>query len=114
MDSNESGWLDQAESILDQLLKFTAQLAELEKDPDIDAKSLSMACARRLEDLKRLIPGDLKTVAPAENDLLEKMRELYSRTQVCLEILQRKSNKVASEIQGLSQKKRALDAYGRR
>ena len=110
MKSNEPDWLDHAESILDQLLKFTAQLAEIEQDPGVDAKALAQACTRRLDDLKRIIAPDLK-VLQANNDVLEKMRELYSRTQVCLEILGRKSNRAATDLQGLTRTKQAMSAY---
>ncbi len=110
MKSNELDRLDHAESILDQLLKFTAQLAEIEQDPGVDARSLAQACTRRLDDLKRLMVPDLKDLQ-AKNELLEKMRELYSRTQVCLEILGRKSNRAATELQGLSRTKQAMSAY---
>jgi hypothetical protein len=114
MEMNEADWLDRAESILDQLLKFTAQLAEFEQDPGVDAKALSMACARRLDDLKRLIPPDVKGLSQAKNDVLEKMRELYSQTQACLEVLGEKSNRAASKLQCLTRKKRAIRAYAGR
>ena len=112
MKSNGSDWLDRAESILDQLLKFTAQLAEIEQDPEVDAKALTFACAQRLDDLKRLIPQDLKTLPPAKNEILEKMHELYSQTQVCLEVLGKKSSRAAAKLQCLTKKKRAIMAYG--
>jgi hypothetical protein len=106
--------MDQVESILDQLLKFTAQLAELENDPGVDAKALSDACIMRLDDLKRLVPQDLKSSAASANEVLEKMRNLYARTQVCLEILERKNNRVTAKIQSLSKTKQAIGAYGAR
>jgi hypothetical protein len=111
MESNGSDWLDCAESILDQLLKLTAQLAEIEKDPEVDAKALSDACAQRLDDLKRLIPQDLKGLPPAKNEVLEKMHDLYSQTHVCLEILGKKSSRAAARLQLLTKKKRAIMAY---
>ncbi len=111
MESNGSCWMDQAESILDQLLKFTAQLAEFEKDPQVDAKALSDACVRRLDDLKRLMPQKLKNSPVARNEVLEKMRDLYTRTQVCLEILERKNNRVAAKLQSLSKTSQAISAY---
>jgi len=111
MGSNESCWMDQAESILDQLLKFTAQLAEFENDPQVDAKALSDACVRRLDDLKRLVPQKLRKSPVAGNEVLEKMRDLYTRTQVCLEILERKNNRVAAKLQSLSKTKQAISAY---
>ncbi len=63
MESNEPCWMDQAESILDQLLKFTAQLAEFENDPQVDAKALSDACIRRLDDLKRTYAAETGKLA---------------------------------------------------
>ncbi len=111
MESNESCWMDQAESILDQLLKFTAQLAEVENDPQVDAKALSNACARRLDDLKRLVPQKLQNSPVAGNDVLEKMRNLYTRTQVCLEVLESKNNRVAAKLQSLSRTRQAISAY---
>jgi hypothetical protein len=111
MESNGLDWLDCAESILDQLLKFTAQLAEIEQDPGVDAKALTFACAKRLDDLKRLIPQDLKILPPAKNELLEKMRDLYSQTQVCLEVLGKKSSRASAKLQSLSKRKRAVMAY---
>ena len=111
MESNESCWMDQAESILDQLLKFTAQLAEFENDPQVDAKALSNACIRRLEDLKQLMPQQRKNSREASTAVLEKMRDLYTRTQVCLEILERKNNRVSAKLQSLSRTKQAIGAY---
>ncbi len=113
MESNGSDWLDRAEAILDQLLEFTAQLAEIEQDPGVDAKALSLACARRLDDLKRLIPQDLQSLLPAQNEMLEKMRELYSRTQVCLDVLENQGNRAAARLQDLNAKKQAVRAYSR-
>jgi hypothetical protein len=103
--------MDQAESILDQLLKFTAQLAELENDPHVDAKALSNACIRRLDDLKLLMPQERGSPLAARSEVLEKMRDLYTRTQVCLEILERKNNRVAAKLQSLSRTRQALSAY---
>lgn len=111
MEKDKLSRMNQAESILDQLLQFTAQLAELEKDPKLDANAISEACIRRLEDLKRLMPQDLKSSQDSTGGVLEKMRDLYARTQVCLEILERKSNRVASELQTLSRTRHAIDAY---
>jgi hypothetical protein len=114
MESNELCWMDQAESILDQLLKFTAQLTELENDPQVDVKALSNACAKRLDDLKRLLPQGLKSSPSPTSEVLEKMRDLYARTQVCLAILERKNNRVAAEIQSLTKTKKAINAYSAR
>ncbi len=114
MESNESCWIDQAESILDQLLKFTAQLAELENDPQVNIRALSDACAKRLDDLKRLMPQDLKHSTSPTSEVLEKMRDLYARTQTCLGILERKNNRVAAELQHLSRTKHAITAYNTR
>jgi len=114
MESKELCWVDQAASILDQLLKFTAQLAELENDPEVDAKALSNACAMRLEELKRLVPQDLKSSPASTNEVLGKMRDLYARTQACLDILERKNNRVAAKIQSLSKAKHAIGAYNAR
>ena len=112
MESNESDWLDRAESILDQLLKFTAQLAELEKDPQVDARALSIACVKRLDDLKQLIPQQLESLPEAAiTQILEKMQNLYSRTQVCLEILEKKNNRVSAKLQCLSRKREGVMAY---
>jgi hypothetical protein len=111
MESNGSDWLDYAESILDQLLKFTAQLAEIEQDPEVDARALSAACAKRLDDLKQLIPNDLKSLPTARNEILEKMQSLYSQTQVCLEVLGKKSTLASERLQCLTKRKRAMMAY---
>jgi hypothetical protein len=111
MESNGSCWMDQAESILDQLLKFTAQLVELETDPQVDARALSNACIRRLDELKQLMPQQRKNSREASTEVLEKMRDLYTRTQVCLEILERKNNRVAAKLQSLSKTKQAIGAY---
>ncbi len=111
MESNGTCWMDQAETILDQLLKFTAQLAELETDPQVDAKALSNACIRRLDDLKQLMPQQRKSSREASSAVLEKMRDLYTRTQACLEILERKNNRVAAKLQSLSRTKQAISAY---
>ena len=43
--------------------------------------------------------------------VLEKMRDLYARTQVCLEILERKNNRVAAKLESLSKTKQAVTAY---
>ena len=111
MESNESPWMDQAESILDQLLKFTAQLAEFENDPQVDAKALSDACIRRLDDLKRLMPQESGNSQAARSQVLKKMRDLYVRTQVCLEILESKNNRVAAKLESLSKTRQAVTAY---
>ncbi len=74
MESKESCWEDRVESLLDQLLKFTAQLTELENDPQINAKALSGACIRRLNELKTLMPQNPKSSLASENEVLEKMR----------------------------------------
>src|SRR5208283_3278403 len=111
MESNQSGSLENAECILDQLLKFTAQLAECGNDPQVDAKALADACAKRLEELKQVMPQDVKNSLAAKTQVLGKMRDLYTRTQVCLDILERKSNKAAAELQNLSRARQAMDAY---
>ncbi len=111
MESNGSGRLDIAESILDQLLKFTAQLAECGNDPQVDAQALADACAMRLEELKLAMPQDQKSSLVAKTQVLGKMRDLYTRTQVCLEILERKSSRAAVELQRLSRSKLAITAY---
>ena len=103
--------MDQVESILDQLLKFTAQLEELENDPQVDAKALSDACIRRLDDLKKLMPQDLESSQASGTEVLEKMRDLYARTQACLKILKSKRNRVAVELQSMARTKRAVTAY---
>jgi hypothetical protein len=111
MESNGLGWVDQAESVLDQLLKFTAQLAELENDPEVDAKAISDACIMRLEELKQLVPRDLKRSSDSANEILAKMRDLYARTQECLNMLERKNNHVTEKIRNLSRTKHAIAAY---
>ena len=55
-------------------------------------------------------PGPERPLA-AKTQVLGKMRELYTRTQVCLEILQRKSNRAAAELRSLSKAKLAITAY---
>lgn len=114
MKNSEPNWIDQAESILDQLLKFTAQLSELENDPQVDPKALSDACIRRLDDLKQLIPENLNSPPAQESGVIEKMRDLYGRTQTCLEILERKKNRTAARIQSLTRTSQAVRAYGTR
>ena len=111
MESNGSVGLDNAESILDQLLKFTAQLAECGNDPQVDAQALADACAKRLEELKLAMPQDQKGSLAAKTQVLGKMRDLYTRTQACLEILERKSSRAAAELQNLSRAKLAITAY---
>ena len=114
MESNGSGRAVDAESILDQLLDFAAQLAEFENDPQVDIRALSDECARRTEELKRILGNDSKNAAAQSSGVLEKMRALYERTQVCLDILQRKSDLVATKLQGLSRTNKAVNAYNRR
>lgn len=114
MESNGSCWTVDAESILDQLLKFAAKLAEFENDPQVNIRALSDECAKRFEDLRRLVPNDFKHSVAAGTEILEKMRALYARTQVCLDILHRKSDAVSASLQHLSKTKRAINAYGRR
>jgi hypothetical protein len=111
MKNNGSDWLDCAESILDQLLKFTAQLAEIEQDPEVDAGALTAACAKRLDDLKQLIPQNMTSLPTSGNEILEKMRSLYSQTQVCLEVLGKKSTQASVKLQCLTKKRRAMMAY---
>ena len=67
MESNGSVGLNDAESILDQLLKFTAQLSECGNDPQVDAQALADACAKRLEDLKLAMPQDAEKLACGKN-----------------------------------------------
>lgn len=112
MESNGSYWTVDAESILDQLLKFAAQLAEFENDPQVDIKSLGEQCAKRIDELKRLVPEDFNESRAADAEILEKMRALYERTQDCLDMLQRKSNTVSATLQRLSKTKQAVNAYG--
>ena len=111
MESNGSCWTVDVESILDQLLKFASQLAEVENDPRVDVRALSEECASSLEELKRFLPGDFKNSTAAGAEILEKMRTLYSRTQVCLDILQRKGDLVSATLQRLSRTKQAVNAY---
>jgi hypothetical protein len=87
------------------------QLAEFENDPQVNARVLADACAKRLDDLKQLIPQDMKSAQVAKSEVLGKMRDLYARTQVCLEILERKGNRAAAELQSLSRAKLAIRAY---
>ena len=114
MESNSSGWLDNAESILDQLLKFTARLAECGNDPQVDARALADACAMRLEELRQAITQGQKNSLAAKTQVLGKMRDLYTQTQVCLEILERKSNRAAAELQSQSRAKQAITVYNTR
>ncbi len=65
---------------------------------EVDAKALSIACADCLDDLRRLMPQDVKSLMSAQNEVPKKMRELYSRTQICLEILEMKSNPAAAKL----------------
>jgi len=113
MKSSGPDWLDSAEGIVDQLLKFTAQFAEIEQDPGVNARALADACGRRLEDLKQLLPNDLSCLREERNELLEKLRELYGQTQVCLKILEKKSVKAGTKVHSLTKTKRALGAYGK-
>ncbi len=121
MRNNESVCQDPAEAILDQLLKFTTQLAAAETDPEVDVKAISEACAGRIEDLKRLLPNDLRgsPVAnktnhqPPDSKLIDKIRDLHSRTKTCLEILERKKTRAAAGMHDLSRTKQAITAYGR-
>jgi hypothetical protein len=57
------------------------------------------------------MPQDLKSSRASTSGVLEKMRDLYARTQLCLEMLERKSNRVAAELQTLSRTRQAIDAY---
>ena len=111
MGNNGSGWLDNAEPILDQLLKFTAQLEECGNDLQVDTQAVADACTKRLEELKLAMPQDQKNTLAAKIQVLGKMQDLYTRTQVCLEILQRKSNRAAAEFQSLSRGKLAITTY---
>lgn len=112
MERNGSSWAAEADSLLDQLLQFATQLAEFENDPQVNIKALSEECTRRIEDLKRLIPEDLIHSAATGCEILEKMRVLYERTQVCLDILHRKSDVVSASLKRLSKTKQAVNAYG--
>ncbi len=114
MESNGSCWAAEADSILDQLLKFATQLAEFENDPQVNIKALSEECTRRIEDLKRLVPEDFIYSAATGSEILEKMRALYERTQACLDILHRKRDAVSASLKRLSKTKQAVNAYGSR
>ena len=117
MKSDESCLLAQAESILDQLLKFTTQLAEVENDPQVNAKAISDACMMRLNELKQLLSpqNTAKESFPQfKSGILDKMRNLYGRTQICLEILERKNKRVVAEIQNLTRTRQAISAYRKR
>ena len=47
----------------------------------------------------------------ANNEILEKMQDLYSQTQVCLEVLGKKSGQASAKLQCLTKRKRAMLAY---
>jgi hypothetical protein len=111
MESNGSCWTADAESVLDQLLQFAAKLAEIENNPQVDIRAISDECIKHTEALKRLLPADLKNSAPADSEILDKMRALYARTQVCLDVLHRRREAVSTKLQTLSRTKRAVNAY---
>lgn len=112
MESNGSCWTADAGSILDQLLRFAAKLAELENNPQVDIRAMSHECIKHTEALKQLLPDDWKNSAPADSEILDKMRALYARTQVCLDVLHRRSEAVSAKLQRLSRTKQAVNAYG--
>ncbi|MGC9195280.1 MAG: hypothetical protein ACP5IL_07485 [Syntrophobacteraceae bacterium] len=114
MERNGSCWTVDAETILDQLLQYAAQLAEFENDPRIDIRALSDECTKRTEALKQVIPAKLDNFAEADSEVLDKMRTLYTRTQDCLSMLHQKSNAVSVKIQRLSKTRQAVKAYGKR
>ncbi len=99
---------DQATTILEQLLKYTRQLATFESDRQIDVAALSKACTERIGDLKQLLPEGGLSASPKVRELF---RELHSQTQLCTELLEGELAKVASGIDCLSKTKRAVRAY---
>jgi hypothetical protein len=114
MKSNGSCWTSDAETILDQLLQFAAQLAEFENDPGIDIRAISDECTKLTEALKQVIPAEIDDFVEADSEVLDKMRSLYTRTQDCLRMLHQKSNAVSARIQRLSKTRQAVKAYGNR
>ena len=99
---------EQATAILEQLLKYTSQIAAFENDRGVDVNALSKACTQRIEDLKQLLPqGGLSANARVR----ELFRELQTQTQHCTELLEGELEKIASGIDCLSTTKRAIRAY---
>ena len=99
---------EQAAAILEQLLKYTRQLAAYENDRQVDVHALSEACGQRIEDLKLMLPeGGLS----ANSKLRELFRELHAQTQLCTELLEVELARIASGIDNLSKTKRAIRAY---
>ncbi|MCE5334555.1 MAG: hypothetical protein LLG06_08170 [Desulfobacteraceae bacterium] len=99
----------EATQIFEQLMKYTAQLANYESDPRIDVVALSRACNRRIQELK----GILSDSAPPNRDprfdgMLE---ELQRQAQICSDILQKERSKLSSQMAFMTKSRRAVRAY---
>ncbi len=102
--------LREAASILDQLLKYTEQLASFPLDPKVDVAALAEACGRRLNDLRQVLPRGLKD-SPDAQPLQDRVRNLRHQTRLCTDLLQKEMARTGGNIQSLSKSKRAIGAY---
>jgi hypothetical protein len=100
--------IEQATAILEQLLKYTSQLAAFENDREVDVGALSRACTQRIEDLKQLLPEGGLSTHPRVRELF---RELHTQTQICTEMLEGELARIASGIDSLAKTKRAIRSY---
>lgn len=98
-----------ATAILEQLLKYTKQLAAFENDPGVDVVALSQACTRRIEDLKTIMPDRLEDCPDA--GLVKMVEDLHSQTRHCTEMLERKLESTGYQLEGFSKRKKAISAY---
>ncbi|MHC1725818.1 MAG: flagellar protein FliT [Syntrophobacteraceae bacterium] len=108
--TSREGRFEEAASILDQLLKYTKQLASFDADPKVNVAALSEACGRRLDDLKQVLPHCLKN-SPGSPQLLDKIRDLRDQTQLCTDLLEKEMEKTSNNIQALSKSRKAIGAY---
>ena len=99
---------EQATAILEQLLKYTSQIAAFENDREVDVVALSKACSQRIEDLKQSLPEGGVT---ANSKVRELLRELHAKTEHCTELLEEELARIASDMDCLSRTKRAVSAY---
>jgi len=111
----------EAAPILEQLLKYTKQLASYETDPSVDVVALSRACGRRIEDLKKILPEQVGCLSgmrtgggtpPRDERLAAMLEELFRQTAVCSKIFEKERSKAASQMEGIVRSRRAIKAYG--
>ncbi len=109
-------------AVLIQMIKYTAQLARCDQDPDVDVGAVADACHERLAVLQTLLgtgtpsasfPGDT-SMKEGDPPLEELLLVVQQQIRECTGALERSMNRVERELNSMRRIGKAIRAYGNR